>query len=41
MKRKGIGITLFVGIFLSVLVALVFARAGQVHTARPQWTRIL
>ena len=29
MKRKGIGITLFVGIFLSVLVALVFGAQNK------------
>ena len=33
MKRKGIGVTLFVGIFLSVLVALVFA-AQDKYTLR-------
>ena len=33
MKRKGIGITLFVGIFLSVLVALVFG-AQDKYTLR-------
>ena len=33
MKRKGIGVTVFVGIFLSVLVALVFA-AQDKYTLR-------
>ena len=41
MKRKCIRVIVFVGVFLSVLVALVIAAQDKYTAARAQWTRIL
>ena len=41
MKRKSIRVIVFVGVFLSVLVALVIAAQDKYTLRVPKWTRIL